>query len=175
MKPIQILDTDGVYSQRSVWLSNHPHLVEGFTLSLQTPLDTLLRTPLRCSIQKDALSAQISIPELVTGINFCPRTPHPYFRVVASLGAVPDVHYTPHGYSPEPPAGSYLPQVVKTGWTGVKQGLPETVLELQLPYTVPYPTYSLVLAVAISFGTLDVPGNIQPVKYCGSGRIVKVV
>lgn len=175
MKPIQLLDTEGVYSQRSVRLSHHPHLLEGFTLSLKTPMDTLLRTPLLCSIQKDALSAQVSIPEIITGLNFRPRTPHPFFRVVASLGMVPDVHYSPYGYTPEPPAGSCLPHVVATEWTGAKMGMKQTVLELQLPYPAEYPSYALVLAVAISFGTLDVLGNVQAVKYCGSGRIMKVV
>lgn len=174
MKPIQKLDTKGVYSQRSVSLSRHPHLVEGFTLSLKTPIDTLLRTPLLCSLDKDSQSARVSLPEIITGLNFHPRTPHPYFRVLASLGVVPDVHYSPYGYTPDIPAGSYLPHVVRTEWKVVKQGIAETVLELQLPYTVEYPTYSLVLAVAISFGTLDVLGHIEAVKYCGSGRIVKV-
>ena len=61
-----------------------------------------------------------------------------------------------------------------TEWTGVKKGLAETMLELQLPYTLDYPTYALVLAVAVSFGTLDVLGNVQAVPHSGSGRIVKV-
>lgn len=174
MKAVQKLDTDGVYSQRSVRLSRHPHLLEGFTLSCQTPFDTLVRTPLLYALEKEALRARVMIPELVTGINFQPRSPHPYFRVIASLGAVPDVHYSPHGYAPDLPAGALLPHVVATEWTGVKKGLAETTLELQLPYTVDHPTFSLVLGVAVSFGTLDVLGNVQGVKYCGSGHIVKV-
>lgn len=175
MKPLQKLDTAGAYSQRSVWLSRHPHLLEGFTLSLKTPFDTLVRTPLQCSIQKDALSAQVSIPELLTGVNFHPHTSHPYFRVMASLGLVPDVHYSAYGYTPDITPGSNLPHVVATEWAGVKKGMPETALELQLPFTVSYPTYSLVLAVAVCFGSPDVLGHIQAVKYCGSGRIARVV
>jgi hypothetical protein len=107
VKPIQKLDTEGAYSRRSVWLSRHPHLLEGFTLTRQPPLDTLVRTPLPCSIQKEALSARVMIPELVTRLNFRPHTPQPFFRVVASLGVVPDVHYSPYGYAPSyPPAPS---------------------------------------------------------------------
>lgn len=174
MKPIQILDTEGVYSQRSVRLSRHPHLLEGFTLSIKTSLDTLLRTPLLCSIEKDALSARVTIPEIITGINFHPHTPHPYFRVLASLGVVPDVYYSPFGYTPDLTPGSHLPHVVRTEWTGVKKGMPETALELQLPYTVDYPDYSLVMAVAITFGTLDALGHVQAVKYTGSGRIMMI-
>lgn len=111
---------------------------------------------------------------LLEGYGLARRTPYPYFRVLASLGVVPDLHYTPDGYAPAVPPGRYPPQVVKTGWTGVKMGLAETVLELQLPYPVDYPSYALVLAVAITFGTPDGVGRIQPVPYCGSGRLARV-
>lgn len=175
MKPVQKADTEGVYSRRSVQLSHYPHILEGFTLSIKTPFDSLMRTPMPCSIEKDALSARVLIPQIIHGLNFRPRSSHPYFRVIASLGVVPDVHYSPFGYTPDVTPGSNLPQVAATEWTGVKKGMPETGLELQLPYTVVFPTFSLVLAVAISFGTLDVVGNVQAVKYAGSGRIAKVV
>jgi hypothetical protein len=174
-KPVQKGDSEGVYGQRSVRLSRYLHLLEGFTLSRQTPFDTLLRTLLPCSIEKEALSAWVMIPEIIHGLNFFPRTTHPYFRVVASLGVVPDVHYSSSGYMPDLTPGSNLPQVVMTEWTGVKKGMSGERLELQLPYSAAWPTYSLVLAVAISFGTLDVLGNVQAVKHTGSGRIMKVI
>lgn len=174
MKAIQKLDTEGVYSQRSVRLSRYPRLLEGFSLSRQTAFDNLLRTPLVCSVQKEVLNARVVIPEIITTLNFLPRTPHPYFRTVASLGVVPDVQYTPYGYVPDLPVGNHLPHVVSTEWVAVKKGSSETVLELQLPYTVDYTSFSLVLAVGLSFGTPDILGNIKPVKYCGSGRILKV-
>ena len=174
LKPVQKADAQGVYGQRSVWLSQHRHLLEGFTITLKTPFETLLRTPLACTLAKETGSARVEIPPIITGMNFHPHTPHPYFRIMASLGVVPDIHYTPSGYAPKMPTGRDLPQVAATGWSGVKKGMEATVLELQLPYTVSYPTYSLVLAVAITFCTPDVLGNIQGVKYCGSGHIASI-
>jgi hypothetical protein len=175
LKAVQQLDTEGIYGQRSVWLSRHPPVLEGFSITRKTPLDTLLSAPLTCTMEKESSSARVEIPRIVTGINFQPVTLHPYFRIVASLGVVPDIHYTSLGYAPKMPSGRHLPHVVATDWTGVKKGMPETILKLQLPYTVEFASYSLVLAVAISFGTLDMLGDIQAVKYTGSGRIVKVV
>jgi hypothetical protein len=174
VKSVQKLDTEGTYGQRSIQISRYPHGLEGFTISRQTPLDTLLRTPLQPVLQKEALSAQVQIPEISYGFNFYPQTPHPYFRVLASLGIVPDVHYAPSGYAPRMRAGCHLPHVAATGWAGVTRGLPATMLELQLPNTHEYPTFSLVLAVGISFGTPDRLGNVQAVNYTGSGRIIKV-
>jgi hypothetical protein len=133
-----------------------------------------LRSPLACGLDKDTLSAHVAIPELIAGVNFTPRTPHPYFRIVASLGVVPDLHYNPDGYTPDIAAGSHLPEVAATEWLGAKSGAPATMLELSLSYAVEYASYALVLAVALSFGTLNAQGQIQAVSYSGSGRIAAV-
>lgn len=174
LKPVQKSDTEGVYGERNVWLSRYRHILEGFPITRKTPFDVMLRTPLTCSLSKENLAARVGIPHLITGMNFYPQTLHPYFRISASLGIVPDIHYTPLGYAPQMPAGHYLPRFVATPWAAVKGGGTETMLELQLPYSVEFSSFSLVLAVAISFGTPDVLGQVQAVKYAGSGRIVKI-
>ncbi|HWJ03177.1 MAG TPA: hypothetical protein VNU93_05815 [Verrucomicrobiae bacterium] len=175
LKAVQGLDTDGIYGQRSVQISRHRHVLEGFSITRKTLFDALLSAPLTCIAEKETLSAQVQIPHLLTGMNLYPQTLHPYFRIITTLGIIPDIHYTPLGYAPKVPAGAYLPHVVATDWTGVKKGVDETELHLQLPYNVEYPSFCLVVGVAICFGTPDGWGNIQSVKYCGSGRVVKVV
>lgn len=45
------------------------------------------------------------------------------------------------------------------------------VLELQLPNPIDFPSYALVLVLALSFGSPGVAGAIQPINYSGSGRI----
>lgn len=103
LKLVQKLDTEGIYGQRSVWLSRYPHVLEGFSITRKTPFDTLLGAPLTCTLEKETSSARVEIPRMVTGINFQPATLHPYFQIVASLGVVPDIHYTPLGYAPKMP------------------------------------------------------------------------
>jgi hypothetical protein len=174
LKPVQKQDSENPLGQRSVRLSEHPHLLEGFTLSKRTPLEILLRTPLAGSIDKAALSAQVTVPTLLPGGNFKPQVSYPYYRVVAVLGVVPDLHYTPYGYTPDEALGQYTPMVAQTDWTGIKTRLPQTVLNLSLPYPVAFPHYSLVLAVGIMFGAPNVLGQIRPEPYSGSGRIVAV-
>jgi hypothetical protein len=175
LKPVQKLDGVSKYGERSLLLSQHPHLLEGFRLSRQTPFDSILRTSISCRVDKAALGARVELPQLVPGVNFGASTPHPYYRVVAALGVVPDLFYSPYGYTPAEEPGQYVPQAVYTDWLGTKSARPESVLELTLPYAVPFPSYSLVLAVAVSFGTLDALCAVKPVTYSGSGRIVAVV
>lgn len=175
LKPVQVLDGESTYGERSVLLSQHPHLLEGFTLSRKTAFESVVCTPINCTVNKDALSTRVELPQLAVGVNFRPRPPHPYFRIMAALGVVPDLFYSPYGYTPDEELGQYAPQVAHTDWQGVIAGMNENVLELSLPYPVESPSFSLVLAVAVSFGTLDVLGNVVPVKYSGSGRIAAVV
>ena len=174
LKPVQQLDDENPLGKRSVRLSLHPHLLEGFVLSKKTQLETLLRTPLVGQIDKTGLTAQVVVPELWPGRNFKPRVPYPYYRVVASLGVVPDLVYSPYGYTPNEVPGQNRPQVAYSEWMGVKTKLPETVLQLTLPYPIGFTHFALVLAVGISFGAPGVLGQISAVPYCGSGRIVGV-
>jgi hypothetical protein len=175
LTPLQRLDTEGPYGQRSLLFSAHGPLLEGYPLSRRSPWESLVRTPLVCTVDKEAQSARVALPALLPGSTFFPHTVHPYFRFVASLGPVPDLHFTHGGYTPKDTPGSNLPAVAHTEWLGVKSAAPATALELQLPYTIEFPAYALVLTVGILFGHLDAKGNITAVRYSGSGRIVRVV
>ena len=171
---LQKRDTVSAYGERGVLLSQYGHLLEGFPLNRRTPWETLVRTPFSYTVDKDHQRAWVEMPALLEGVTFFPRTPHPYFRLVATLGVAPDLHYAAASYLPVYRAGKHLPHVARTEWQGVKSGAPATVLELQLPYSMEYPAYALVLAVGVLFGTLDEWGEIKEVGYSGSGRIAAV-
>jgi hypothetical protein len=171
---LQKRDTGSAYGKRSVLLSQHGHLLEGYPLSRRTPWETLVRSPFNYKVDRERQSAWVEMPALLEGVTFYPRTAHPYFRLVATLGVVPDLNYAAEGYLPAHRAGKHLPHVARTEWLGVKSGAPATVLELQLPYGIEFPDYALVLAVGVLFGTLDEWGEVSEVGYSGSGRIVGV-
>ena len=171
---VQHRDTDHPWGQRSVLLSRHGHLLEGFCLARRTPFESLLRTPVTASLDKATCTATVELPDLIPGVNLWVRTPEPYFRIAASLGVVPDLYYSPEGYSPKaivppcPLAAAY------TDWQGVKSGSPATTLELRLPLVPPGEDFALVLALGVLLGAPAHGGNIQPVNYRGSGRILRV-
>jgi hypothetical protein len=170
--PVQRRDSISLLGQRSLLLSQFGYLLEGFLLSQRTPWEGLVRTPFLYTLNKEAQSALVEVPELTHGVNFFPRTPHPFFQVIATLGPVPDLHHTPNGYAPDLTGGHHLPAVAHTGWLGVKQGSSPSMLELELPYAIEFPSYALVLAVGLVFGTLDERGEIKQLGYSGSGKIL---
>jgi hypothetical protein len=171
---LQKRDIESAYGERSVLLSQHGYLLEGYPLSRRTPWDTMVRTPLSYTVDREHQSARVEIPALLEGVTFFPRTAHPYFRLVATLGVVPDLHYAAEGYGPAYRVGKHLPQVARTEWLGVKRGAPATALELQLPYSIEFPAYALVLALGVLFGSPDEWGEIREVGYSGSGRLAVV-
>lgn len=172
---VQRGDHESAWGQRSVRLSQHGHLLEGYGLSRRTPFESLVRSPLTCTLDKGALRAVVAIPDLLPGTNLIVCTPEPYFRVVACLGAVPDLFYTPDGYAPARMEQPYAVRAAYSDWRPVKSGAPACTLELRLPTVPSGDAFALVLAVGVLLGTPNFRGDIHSVPYRGSGRIMRVV
>lgn len=170
---VQHRDTDSVYGQRNILLSQHGALLAGFCLSRRTPFESLLRAPLNTVLDKTTGKAAVNNPELITRLNFFPTALYPYFRTVAVLGAVPDHFYTAHGYTTGGDYTPHAPAAAYADWHPVKGGAPATTIELTLP-PPPGNAFALVLAVGIVMGTVNKEGTIEPVGYAGSGKILEV-
>lgn len=175
LTPLQRLDTQGLYGQRDVLFSRYGQLLEGLCLSSRTPFEGLVRNLPSFTLSKDQLQAEVVFPALTQGVNFFAPDSLAYFRVAVVLGAMPDLLYTPGGYKPEGDYNQLYPAEALSDWYPVKGGAPATAFQLQLPKVPPNDSFGLVLAVGLLFGTVNQWGQIEPVKYQGSGRILAVV
>ena len=171
---VQYQDTASPWGQRSVLLSRHGYLLEGYALSRRTPLEGLVRAPLTFHLDKSTLRARVELPELIAHVNLAVRPPEPYFRVVAALGAVCDMSYTPGGYAPEQEEPSLPLTATYTEWRPVKSGAPAQGLALHLSFAPSTGSFALVLAVGLLLGTPGPGGTIQALPYRGGGKILKV-
>lgn len=171
---VQHRDRESVYGQRSVLFSRHGSLLEGYGLSRRTPFEQLLRSPVATALSRESLEAQLTLPELIAGVNFFAPSTLPYFRLVGVLGAVPDLFYTPQGYQAEGDYRGVYPQAVYSDWYPVIGGAPATTLALQLSQPPPNRSFGLVLTVGVVMGTVNQWGRTEPVSYTGSARIVAV-
>lgn len=173
MRPIQQLDTTGVFGKRHVLLSKNPSVLDGFSLNRKIPLDSVIRSPLLFSISRDTLSAHIDIPALMPGVNFYTKEKSPVYRLVASLGIVPDLFYIKQQYTP---SGNKYKQhdvtSVTTAWYPVVKGSPASTLDIQHTRIPANQSFSLLLAIGIRFGTIIDTNTIWPVKYAGSAKIL---
>jgi hypothetical protein len=171
MHKIQPLDTVSEYGKRSVLISKALYLLEGFNLNQRNPFDSMVRHAPEAVIDRQALKAYVQFPELVRGVNFFPPGSHSYFRMVAVLGIVPDLFFKKESYAPEG-VFSFHPQKAVSEWLIVKTGSASLQLELQLPASPTFNSYSLLLSVGIEMGAAASAGIIETVRHTGCGKIL---
>lgn len=175
MKPVQMLDTVSPMGQRNIILSKIPAILEGFTLNRETLFDSVVRAPLSAAIDKQTLSAQISFPELIPGINFMPAQRHPFYSFTVVLGVIPDLLYGKTGYRPPHQNYTNFRSVFQeTPWLPITKRYEATTLELKLPTAPPDTAFTLILSMGIRYGTATAPNVIEQVKYAGSAKVARV-
>lgn len=175
-KVVQAADTQNPWGRRSVRLSQRPGLLEGFNLRKVLPLEGVLRNLLQGTVDKATLSAVVEVPALVPGVNFISPQAPPLYRVVATLGAVPDLYYETNGdqYLPAPGYKRVIAQTALTEWFPVKGGSEAATLSLQLPENPGVDDFSLLLTVGVQWGTVGGGGSVDIVKKVKSARIERV-
>lgn len=176
LKVVQASDAVNSWGRRSVRLSLRPGLLEGFNLRKVLPLEGVLRNPLHFTVDKEALKAEVQVPDLVPGVNFISPGAPPLYRVVATLGAVPDLYYEANGdrYGPAPGYNRVIAQTALTEWFPVKGGSEAATLSLQLPEAPGVDDFSLLLTVGVQWGTVGLGGAVDIVKRVKSARIERV-
>jgi hypothetical protein len=177
LKVAQESDTQSLYGQRHVLLSQVPGLLEGFALRKIHPLEDVISSPFDCTLDKAALSAVIKVPPLIPRINFFAPGSQAFYRVVASLGVVPDLYFDRRldHYFPLPAYRGCSAQSALTDWFLAKTGAPATELRLQLPQSPGVEAFSLVLTVGVQWGTPGIGDGVDLDKKVKSARIEKVV
>lgn len=175
MKHVQDHDEVSRFGTRTILLSRHGALLEGFSLNRRAVFEDYVRTTLRHSINRETLTARIDVPELVPGLNFFLPQNHPFFSVRAVLSVVPDLYWTDRGYQPLPAEFPRIfPATASNPWLPVNQGLPATTLELNFNVVPPDNNYALVLSVGICFA-FPSEGDIKDIPHAGCGKVLAVV
>jgi hypothetical protein len=172
--PIQVLDTENEYGKRSVKLSLNRRLLEGFNLNRWHPFESVIQNPVDCTISRQELRAMVTVPALIKGVNFTPPSFHSFYRLVAALSIVPDLHYHQVKYRPNGNYDGFRPEVVRTDWKAINAPSEATTLELAIPSLPPNNHFSLVLTIGIEMGTAKNLSLIKGVKYAGCGKIMAV-
>jgi hypothetical protein len=175
VRNIQVSDPVNDWGKRNVMLSRSPQILAGFSLNDKTLFDSVIRTPLSCSLSKETLTARIELPELQPGINFSPQRSYPMYRILATLGIVPDIVYNEEEKKYRPShrgdKTTWAPVHQETAWCPVLSEAPASVLELKIP-TIPEVSFTAILAVGVCFGKIAGTGSIEQVKHAGAAKVV---
>jgi hypothetical protein len=174
MKSIQVNDTVSELGERGIPFSKFPKLFEGFNFNRYNSLDAIIRNPLHYTIVKETLTATVSLPALLPGVNFNMPFTHPFSRITLALGLLPDLEFGQHEYQPigykEPHP---LLAEAETDWFPSLEGMPARDILLQLPVAKAPAIYTLVLSAGIITGKVTGMNNgINLVKYAGAAKIL---
>jgi hypothetical protein len=175
-KRIQTADTITEAGKRSVNISTHHFILEGFNLNTRNLFDSIIRHPITCSIDRALLTATINIPDLISGISFNNPGKQPFYRLVVSFGAVSDYMYHDQSDEYRPLEDNALISAIKkTDWLASKADRPKATILLKPDMAVSITAYtSLIAGVGIEFGAPDAYGEINYIPYSGSGKVLKM-
>jgi hypothetical protein len=173
LQPIQQMDTHNELGKRNILLTKNPRLLEGFTLNRRYFFESIVRTPVLCTIHKQQQQAIIDLPNLLPGINFIVPGNYPFYRFIAVMGLVPDLFYTNHGYLPKGDR-DYFSEYAQSNWLPVNTRAPAVTLTIEGPAQSKPKSCSNLVALGIAFGTMK-GQEIEPVKYIGGAKVIGVV
>jgi hypothetical protein len=176
MRQVQLRDGTSEWGRRSITLSEHTRLLEGFSTMYKAPsFDSIVRTPVYYTMDRANRSARIEIPELMRDINYFPQNNHAMFRLTATLGIVPDVAFdvaSKEYLAPKWYDKSYYSIGISTGWNPSLEGMESTVLELAMNVLPPDNRWTLMLSIGIEYGAFREGGKIDEVKRFGAAKIL---
>jgi hypothetical protein len=176
MRQVQLRDGTSEWGRRSITLSEHTRLLEGFSTMYKAPsFDSIVRTPVYYTMDRSNRSARIEIPELMRDINYFPQNNHAMFRLTATLGIVPDVAFdmaSKEYLAPKWYNKSYYSIGISTDWNPSLEGMESTVLALAMDVLPPDNRWTLMLSIGIEYGAFREGGKIDEVKRFGAAKIL---
>lgn len=176
-KNLQKTDENSEKGKRNILFSSYRNSLNGFNFNRNYLFNSVLRVSPVAVINRENVSASISLPRINTEIDMLNVQRLPYFRLVASLGAVSDMLY-------DEPTNTYNPvyeqmhgiNATYTGeWVPAENILPEQTIEISMNENFRKTLtedITLIVSIAVEFGKVGFTGAPQEVKYAGSGKVL---
>lgn len=176
LKPLQEMDIVSPLGKRSVLFTKNPELLNDFNLIKTKPFDAVVRNPVRYSVSKSSLSASLHIPALLPDINFSASENGGVYKIVATLGVVPDLHYNGKKYAPRKGYSNIDRTVAaETDWRSIVNEAAAESLALAITNPPPDDDFVLLLSIGIRLGVMVTNTQIYSSKTQGAAKILNVV
>lgn len=164
-----------VSGKRGISFSRYGNLFTGFSFNHENSFDTIVRQSPTVTFSRGELKAAVKFSDLLPGINLVSSWQLPHYRFILSFGIAPDMVFTTRGYMPVNPKMRFNPNQLKTEWLSISNEMPAITHEISLPEpTVLDDSGVLVVSVGIEFGRMASDNVIEPVRFCGSAKILGV-
>ncbi len=182
-KKIQNTTVGEEHGKRGLYLSKNRDVLLGFNVSRKQVFESVVRVPIKTSLDRETASAQVIIPSINTEMYLYNFRNLPFFRFFVSMCPVSDMIYSEENkkYVVADPDFTYYGDGKDSDWFPGNGQIPEQTFDLQatLPHftkqELPVPEcITLVLAIGLEFGKVGPDGKPTPVKYAGCGKVFLV-
>jgi hypothetical protein len=174
------LDTVSALGQRFLRFSQCKEIMEGYNLNKKYPITTILRVSPLAELNRESLSATVSLPLINASTDVQNIQRLPYFRLIVCLGLVSDMRYNENGlihkYEPVDNELNGSSSSIHSDWYVTSDVVPAQVLSAEIKDEKLPPLtddITVLLSMGIEFGNVGSGGEIMPVKRAGCGKILK--
>jgi hypothetical protein len=177
-KIAQKLDAEGVHGERGIFFSRFKELFDGFNLNKTRVFDQVVKVPIDVLFDKKIKQLTVSIPAIWPSIQLDNGYNHPWCRFVVSLGLVSDIVYgSDNGcYVSAHEKNACQSIVQNTEWKSTKDVLAAETINLCIhPQEDVTENDVFVIGIGVEFGNQVVNGEVLPVKYSGSAKVLRLI
>lgn len=176
---MQKADNSFEKGKRPVCLSAYKHTVEGFNLNRNYLFNAVVRTSVSFELNREELSATVNFPRINPDMDLLNVQRLPYFRLIIALGTVSDMVYNEslNDYSPKVLGLHGAALIEGSEWyptAGIMEALQLTTRMSNAQCSMLTEDVSVLLSVAIEFGTVGFDGQPAAVKYAGCSKVMAV-
>ena len=178
-KNIQKLDTEKEIGQRDLKLSTLKRALEGYSFNRKYPFNSVLRVAIPADLDRELLSATVTIPRINTEVDLLNVQKLPFFRLIVSIGTVSDLCFNEQENEYAPLLSNLQGvSIISTGkWNSANTVLEEHSMMVQMDETLVSQLtsdVSVILCMGIEFGTVGFLGEPVEVKYAGCAKVLLI-
>ena len=176
-KRLMKLEPDTDPGKRPIRLSQHKQMLEGFNFNKLNPFNTVLRVGITAQIDRENLLATVTIPRIKSDNDLVNIQRLPYFRLIIAIGTVSDMQFdeTEETYEPVVLGLHGTSQVVNSPWYPSKSTVAAQTMTVQMTEAqraLLTDEITVLLSMAVEFGTVSDTGETVEVKYAGCGKVI---
>jgi hypothetical protein len=160
-KKIIKLDTVNAVGQRTLRFSQCKQEMEGYDLNRSYPITSILRVSTLADLNRETLSATVSLPRINTSTNLQNIRRLPNFRLSVSLVTISDMMYNPdgilHKYQPVNKDLNVVCKSTLSDWHSTNDVMSGNVLSVQIKDDTLFPltdNVTVLLSMGIEFGNV---------------------
>ena len=173
------LDTVSEVGHRNLKLSQNKEALDGFNFNRNYPFNTVVRISPQWELDRNNLTATVTVPRINTDIDLLNIQKLPFFRLMVAIGTVSDLAYNEakNEYKPLVPDLHGASNTTLGEWFKTQSIVPEQTLTVQLNDALVAELtddVTVLLSMAVEFGNIGLTDEPVEVKYAGCGKVLAV-